>query len=866
MNSSKNHTKILIILLGIIGAGIAMVLSVGSVSADTNAVAPDISSNQFLINETGDKPRTKFDSAIAWNEKKNEYLVVWVGNSYPDLALGELEIFGQILDADGNGLSAEFRISDMGPEGDPNYNAFNPAVSWNSTNNEYLVVWEGDNTSIGLGVDELNNDGFELVVDIQIFDSQNKKIDQELEGLVDEEFEIYGQIIDAQGNEIGTNDFRISTMGPDGDPDYAAKNPDVIWNSDQQEYYVVWEGSSDMFFHEIQLVADEFEIYGQRLNWQGGKIDTVTRISEMGYDGDSSYDAENPALTWNAANNEYLVVWSGDNITIGDGDFEIFGQRINAQGKIVTNTSNFLISDMGIDGDTTYNASLPAITWNAEENEYLVVWHGKEIIIMAPLPQFSQIPSTFRQLADSTENNPKQPYSSRITDDGHEIYGQLLDAQGIEIGDNDFPISDMDPVIDNDSYFPKNPAVAWDSTANEYLVVWKSGEDRDFRDAPLPTFGYEIFGQKIDALGHEIGDNDFRISSTGIDGVADTPPSEPEVVWNAADNNFFVVWKGGGLSHHYGIYGNFLTQTATLKFKQASYTATEGLNASANITVERLGLCDSKVSVDFAMEDGTADSGDYSPVGGTLTFAPGEREKIFYIELYDDFEDELDETVILGLSNAQAQTGLVEIGPFIYGQGIAELIIVDDDQDATVSLTSSIINGNDDVEEEQDGTMYTNSSDLEVIDDNNDNQTIGLVFRNLNIPQGATITNATLQFTTDEVSTGICDLVISGEATDNPADFTNNANDVSSRLTTGASVNWSPPGWNTIDEAGEDQKSPNIKTIIQEIVDRPGWIPDNSINILISGSGKRTAGAYESGADTAPKLVVEYTTNDGIDF
>ena len=47
----------------------------------------------------------------------------------------------------GSPLGGQFRISDMGPEGDPNYDAFSPAVAYNSVTNEYLVTWAGDDNT-----------------------------------------------------------------------------------------------------------------------------------------------------------------------------------------------------------------------------------------------------------------------------------------------------------------------------------------------------------------------------------------------------------------------------------------------------------------------------------------------------------------------------------------------------------------------------------------------------------------------------------------------------------------------------------------------------------------------------------------------
>ncbi len=103
----------------------------------------------------------------------------------------------------------DFRISDMGPDGDVDFAASmlsswdEPAVAYNSIADEYLVVWNGDDDSAGLA---------------------------------DDEFEIYGQRLDAlTGAEVGTNDFRISDMGPDGRARSDAESPAVAYNPNADE-------------------------------------------------------------------------------------------------------------------------------------------------------------------------------------------------------------------------------------------------------------------------------------------------------------------------------------------------------------------------------------------------------------------------------------------------------------------------------------------------------------------------------------------------------------------------------------------------------------------------------------------------------
>jgi hypothetical protein len=55
------------------------------------------------------------------------------------------------------------------------------------------------------------------------------------------------------------------------------------------------------------------------------------------------------------------------------------------------------------------------------------------------------------------------------------------------------------------------------------------------------------------------------------------------------------------------------------------------------------------------------------------------------------------------------------------------------------------------------------------------------------------------------------------------------------------------------------QQTPNIASIIQEIVNNLNWMSGNSIVIIITGEGKRAAESYEGNA--APVLHIEYVAN-----
>lgn len=177
------------------------------------------------------------------------------------------------------------------------------------------------------------------------------------------------------------------------------------------------------------------------------------------------------------------------------------------------------------------------------------------------------------------------------------------------------------------------------------------------------------------------------------------------------------------------------------------------------------------------------------------------------------------------------------------------------------SITVAISNGNDDVEENTaTGVLDKTSTDLELVYDGKQ-QAVGLRFQNAKIPQGATIKNAYIQFRTDEVSSSAVSLTIKGDNADNSAVF-NGAYNVSSTTTrpvTTASVVWTPAAWTVVDEVSEAQRTPDLSTIVQEIVNRGGWAVNNAMSFIITGDGstnKRVADSFEDG--WAPKLVVEF--------
>jgi hypothetical protein len=162
--------------------------------------------------------------------------------------------------------------------------------------------------------------------------------------------------------------------------------------------------------------------------------------------------------------------------------------------------------------------------------------------------------------------------------------------------------------------------------------------------------------------------------------------------------------------------------------------------------------------------------------------------------------------------------------------------------------------------EEQPTAVVRSSTDLEMVVDGTINQVVGLRFLNLTIPPGATIAQAYVQFTVDAVTSVATQLTIAGEANDNPPTFLTNIGNISTRPRTTATVNWTPVAWSLLGEAGLNQRTPELATVLQQIVSRPGWVSGNALVLVITGTGCRNASSWDRSTTLAPKLFVRYVT------
>jgi hypothetical protein len=161
------------------------------------------------------------------------------------------------------------------------------------------------------------------------------------------------------------------------------------------------------------------------------------------------------------------------------------------------------------------------------------------------------------------------------------------------------------------------------------------------------------------------------------------------------------------------------------------------------------------------------------------------------------------------------------------------------------------------------GKMNLGSSDLDICTDGTQKLMMGMRFKNLPIPPNAVIQSAYIQFTTKGDSNPIAgDVYIKAQNSDSTAAFVDTLYNMSGRPMVSDSVLWATnasPTWSGAfgGTAGPDQKTPNFGSVLQQVINRPGW-NGSSLVVLMRGEGTKSAWTYNGSPLYAPKLIIQY--------
>ena len=164
----------------------------------------------------------------------------------------------------------------------------------------------------------------------------------------------------------------------------------------------------------------------------------------------------------------------------------------------------------------------------------------------------------------------------------------------------------------------------------------------------------------------------------------------------------------------------------------------------------------------------------------------------------------------------------------------------------------------DDAEQRLDTTILLDSPNLDFLN----GRFIGLLFRNVGIPQNSTILQAKVQFTSAAGSvTGPITVQIAAEIPSGQS-FGTNPGSLGALPTTAASVTWNVPDWTMVGEAGPNELTPDLTLVLQELVNRGDWFVGNGIALIIkgtAGAGRREAVSFDAQPSAAALLSIDYT-------
>lgn len=187
----------------------------------------------------------------------------------------------------------------------------------------------------------------------------------------------------------------------------------------------------------------------------------------------------------------------------------------------------------------------------------------------------------------------------------------------------------------------------------------------------------------------------------------------------------------------------------------------------------------------------------------------------------------------------------------------------------TVSEAFAIRDSRDDAAENDTTGLNLTNLDSALIGNNGViHITVGVRFDKLPVEPGERIITAEIQFTSKDDQDDATTITIWAEADDDADDFSTGLWDIGSRPRTALQTTWSPGTWTT-GECGPAQRTPNLASLMQEVIDRPGWQDDKAVAFILEGTAERNIRTIDHSTATAavlhltytaPGLTVDYTT------
>lgn len=283
-----------------------------------------------------------------------------------------------------------------------------------------------------------------------------------------------------EGYSPGEESFTVTvSQGAGTEPDGPNRvNPDLAYDPVNNRYLMVYEK---------ELAEANPKIYGRFIS-AGGVQGAEFAISE------GTHYCTEPDVVYNSFSEDFLVAWADMR---SDEKWQIYAQILDYEGEPYGDTDNFAVCPV-----SEYSQDQPAVAVNTSTGDYLIAWR-----------------------------------EGAAGDLQSEIYGQLLNQEGVQSGEKQTLVS-----MDWSQY---DPVLAYSASGNKYLLAFVDSND--------------VLGLMIESDGTSAAEP-FTIST-----VTTRSQFKPDVAADDDNERFLVVWQDNrDPSWESDIYGRFISDAGSL--------------------------------------------------------------------------------------------------------------------------------------------------------------------------------------------------------------------------------------------------------------------------------------------------------------
>jgi len=388
-------------------------------------------------------------------------------------------------------------------------NQWNPAVAYNSSDNDFMVLWR---TNGKLRDDCSEADDYDCSNSFHSIDGQ--RISAEGEPLGDQfmisQPEIGWKTLPKIAYNPNTNDYMVffttglEFIGQDGNTaiidnqgaiisgpaqlyptPYNLSHPEILFNSSYRQF----------------LVAFNDNLYGNSLDNLGYILDEsgnqVTGPFIIGGDTGTQF---NPQAAYNSTDDTYFVIWEDFRNVGGMWDpSDIYGAVIDSQGGLVIEVP--VVDDFG-DADEG-DQRVQNVVYNPDRNEYLTAWRD-----------------------------------TRPSLDNAGVVGRIIQADGTPAGP-DFVIADAPGS-------QSMPQIIYVKSKGQYFILWDDNRNASDHSSPYQSDNTDIYAKWLNYAGEQVGDEIPICTDPGVQTTAD-------LAYSPVMDRFLIAWKDKNAPDDYAV-------------------------------------------------------------------------------------------------------------------------------------------------------------------------------------------------------------------------------------------------------------------------------------------------------------------------